>query len=705
METKGCSQRWRTQIPEFTHARRCQSIKDTERDEREKEGGGALKSVSMAPTSRYLTDRQYVMRKPLFSVDEQTSILKSGHPQKHWQKESLTSSRTEDYQSAKSGVLSRPRDELTVERFSLSHGDVSPPSPSRDDPLSPLGVSDLRSRLSHEESGVGSTYLGSRLAGQSLSSSTLEVQSINPPLRPRLSSTVLHPTYTPRSGQSRRSQNEFRVSGRDGRDEGEVDLTVYSSGGYVRGRTSSSPHKMSPYQANYWSCAIPKGLPPSPDRDSPGWDHNREYQALLDYTYPLRPGKVASEWKSPDPHRDPPSRRDLRLQDSGIDLDQLCSSTSLSAIDVSPRREEGYHSLVHRSGDRGHGLSKSSEDLPYCSPLSPSDPIGLSMDSLNCSKDRSELKPSTHTKESERGRRHQRSAPHAFSASFIRSTSLLPRWQCAGGPVDEEYRPLPDQLEELQVLSRQVREVTAQLGRPVTASWESLEPPGTTSVLSSVTLPEKQDQGEEQEEEEEEGENKEQEVDSQDADQSHHRDSSDAGWRSPAVWIESVDAGLNLSSIREVEALAEQLSGLTLPESHRRSLEEMEETQSLVRHIQIFCSHLGQLIQWLYAVSEKMDLLAPPTVDLESVKSSLAEYQRFQREVSDHQPLTSSVLQSGQRLLSCMDIMSPVLRDTLLLIERQSRALETHTEQFFSSILLAMDSLTHPSPTSRLSPV
>lgn len=34
--------------------------------------------------------------------------------------------------------------------------------------------------------------------------------------------------------------------------------------------------------------------------------------------------------------------------------------------------------------------------------------------------------------------------------------------------------------------------MTAQLGRPVTASWESLEP-GTTSILSSITLPEKQE--------------------------------------------------------------------------------------------------------------------------------------------------------------------------------------------------------------------
>lgn len=42
---------------------------------------------------------------------------------------------------------------------------------------------------------------------------------------------------------------------------------------------------------------------------------------------------------------------------------------------------------------------------------------------------------------------------------------------------------------------------------------------------------------------------------------------------------------------------------------------------------QVFCSHLEQLIQWLYTVSEKMELLAAPTVDIDSVRSSLAEYQ------------------------------------------------------------------------------
>lgn len=47
----------------------------------------------------------------------------------------------------------------------------------------------------------------------------------------------------------------------------------------------------------------------------------------------------------------------------------------------------------------------------------------------------------------------------------------------------------------------QVREVTALLSRPVTASWESLGP-GTTSILSSITLPEKQEAEDEMEENE-----------------------------------------------------------------------------------------------------------------------------------------------------------------------------------------------------------
>uniref|UniRef100_A0AAV2JM74 Succinate dehydrogenase assembly factor 4, mitochondrial n=1 Tax=Knipowitschia caucasica TaxID=637954 RepID=A0AAV2JM74_KNICA len=125
-----------------------------------------------------------------------------------------------------------------------------------------------------------------------------------------------------------------------------------------------------------------------------------------------------------------------------------------------------------------------------------------------------------------------------------------------------------------------------------------------------------------------------------------------------------------------------------------------EEHSSLMEHISVFCSHLEQLVRWLYVASQKIEHLVPPTVDIHSVKSSLAQYQTFHRDVNSHMPLTSSVLQTGRLLLSCIHSTSPVLRDTLLLIESQSRLLETHTEDFFSSILAAMDSLTQPAPTA-----
>ncbi|XP_029927065.1 centrosomal protein of 68 kDa [Myripristis murdjan] len=723
MEAKHCSRRWRTQIPQFIHTRSPpQSTKDTEREsmEKERERGGPRKSVTMAPTSRYLTDRQYVMRKPLFSVEQQTSILKKTHPQEHPEKDKhWTGCRTERYQQqANMDFLTRPREEVTSDSLGLSQGNASPPSTCREDLSSSLGVSDLMGRLSHEEPTFGSPYLGSIVARHSLSSPSLEVHTLTSPLRPRLASTLLSPTYTPRSRYSRSQRTEVRLGGKGGRaGEVERDLTMCSSIGYLKRRFSPALHTMSPNQANYWACAIPESLPPSPNRSSPSWDPDREYQALLDYTYPLRAGRVVSEWDGSELQDQSNLQTDPGFQDSGIELDHLCNSTSLSGLDfplsgTGQIREKATLSAGHRLCDL-RGLSKSSDGLALGSSLSLTDPIGLSLESLDSNKDRGGMKGTRN--EGDCHYHHHHASQSSSSTAFIRSTRLLPRPGGVGGVEwDEEFRPLPDQLEELQVLSRQVREVTAQLSQPVTASWESLEP-GTTSILSSITLPEKQDA------EEVEEQVREQEGDGQETDEGkenvegcvpetsqyhskslHHGDSSEAERKGPRAWMESVSGGLSRSSLREVEALVEQLSGLTLPDMQRRSQEDQEQSESLMQHIQMFCSNLEQLIRWLYAVSDRIEGLAPPTVDIESVKASLAEYQSFQREVSDHQPLTTSVLQTGELLLACINSTSPVLRDTLLLIERQSRALETHTEHLFSSILSAMDSLTQPSQPNKV---
>uniref|UniRef100_A0A1A8DS46 Centrosomal protein 68 n=1 Tax=Nothobranchius kadleci TaxID=1051664 RepID=A0A1A8DS46_NOTKA len=147
-----------------------------------------------------------------------------------------------------------------------------------------------------------------------------------------------------------------------------------------------------------------------------------------------------------------------------------------------------------------------------------------------------------------------------------------------------------------------------------------------------------------------------------------------------------------MSSMREVEALVMELCGSNIPAGQKLQ----EQSDSLLQLVQMFSSHLELLIQQLYGLSERMERLAAPSVDVGSVKSSLTEYQMFQKELSSHRPLTSCVLHAGQHLLSCINTISPFLRDALQLIERQSGTLQTHSDRFFSMILSAVDSLTPP---------
>ncbi|XP_074532130.1 centrosomal protein of 68 kDa isoform X2 [Halichoeres trimaculatus] len=684
MAAEGCSQQWRTHLPEFEHSRRCLSSTTNEHEgsktEEEGDRGRSIRSVTMAPTSRYLTDRQYVARKPLFTAEQHSSILKKTHPQQRREEEKQFS-----VSSPEENQKHNNRNYLTREREDSSPESLRPSLSSRGDSDSPCRVSELRSRLYHEEPSFRSTFSSSRSAHRSFTRSILEVQRLNPPLRPQLTSTVLHPTYTPLSGKSRADQTQLRLERREGGPGGET--KACSSRGRSKGRT------MSPHQANYWACAIPKSLPPSPDRHSAGWDPNREYQTLLDYTYPLRPGQY-SEWDTSELQGDSLLRTDPNLQDSGIELDHLCSPSNLSGLGTGLTRRTGTHGEDLRSPDLQG--SRSSDGLLSGTHHPRTDPVGLSLDSLDCG-----TNTGGNNVYKKRGHHHQH---HAISSStstaFRRSTSVLPRSRCACRDLDEEFWPLPDQLEELQHLSEQVREVTARLSRPVTASWESLDP-GATSILSSIALPE--DRGTE---DKEELKDKDEDADEGQEETEERSAALTAGdfsvpeavKRSTGASGEPVGGGLSRSSLREVEALVEQLSGLALSDSQRSNQEDQGQRDSLMQHIKVFCSHLEQLIQRLYAVSERMELLTAPTVDIDSVKTSLAEYQGFQRDVSSHQPLVSCVLQTGHLLLSCINATSPFLRDTLLLIERQSGALENHTEQFFSSILSAMDSLTQSGP-------
>uniref|UniRef100_A0A3Q3JKL2 Centrosomal protein 68 n=1 Tax=Monopterus albus TaxID=43700 RepID=A0A3Q3JKL2_MONAL len=564
----------RCQTVSYTQPNATLTTKDSDRGMMERDKGGLQKSVTLAPTSRYLTDRQYAIRKP----------LKTEHTQMN---------------------LTRSREELALESARVPHRHISPPSASTEDFGSSLALSELMASMCHEEPTYGLHSSGSRSAHLSLPGSSLEDQRLNTPLRSQTTSIVPHPTYITPSQYSRTGKAQFRLGGYEGRGRGETELCSY-------GHSKTDP--MSFYQANHWACAIPKALPPSLDRHSAGWDPNREYQALLDYTYPLRPGQVTSGSGSSELQED--SLLQTSLQDSGIEVEHLCSSTILTGLDFSVdssgrTRERTPVGSGHRSPDLPP-ITRSSHGLPSSTPLSPTKPVGLSMDSLDLGKHRGGLKRVGH--------RHQ---PHALSFStstaFIRTTSVFPQSRCAFGEVDEEFWSLPEQLVELHLLSRQV---------------------STISLFTSCSSA------------------------------AFHK-GSEAVTRGSGAWVEPVGGGLSLSSLREVEALVEQLCGPALPGSQSRQDDE-EQCNSLMQHIQVFCSHLEQLIQQLYTMLEKMELLAVPAVDTDGVKSSLAEYQSLQRDVSSHQPQTSCVLHTGKLLLNCINTMSPRQSVTSNIIHKMS---------------------------------
>uniref|UniRef100_A0A8C6TFR5 Uncharacterized protein n=1 Tax=Neogobius melanostomus TaxID=47308 RepID=A0A8C6TFR5_9GOBI len=392
------------------------------------------KNVSIAPSSRLLSDCQYRVRQPLFT--QHTPILKKS-PGGHSTEQATA--------VMKSGPSLQTR---------LREG--QPPPYSED------FSSGDRSRIS--------PILRSRS-----STSVLQVHKLSTPVRPRLSSPVLHPRYTPLSTQ-KRTQNNPEQS------------------------------KSSVYQAEYWACAIPNDPPPTPSGGNP----HQDYEALLDYTYPLR---------------SVPRAGDLTLQDSGIEMDLF--SSGLSELNRSLGGMERPKDLV---------LGSSSPEL-----------MGMPFPLAD----------------------RKNTMVSAISAALI----TLPWDRGIQDDEDEEFRPLPGQIEQLQQLSQQ--------------------------VLS-------------------------------------HKDH-----------FKTFDLDQKVHAVGLYSSLI----------------------------LQVFSGHLEQLVHWLYAASQKIEQLAPPTVDIHSVKSSLAQYQSFQRDVNSHIPLTSSVLQTGRLLLRCIQSTSPGQSSSQLFLYKSSLCL------------------------------
>ncbi|XP_061546039.1 centrosomal protein of 68 kDa isoform X3 [Phycodurus eques] len=632
------------------------------------------KCVTMAPTPRYLTDRQYVMRKPLFSIG-QPSILKKTRQHHQLREMHVGVSRIDGQHSINNNLLTRLEEDPNQLSYRFTPSDVSSYSESKEVCGSPLGIPDVGSGLQHEETLVGSTLTRSKSIQCGLSGSILEFQKKDLPVRPQLTSTVLYPTYIPRSlSYAERDQTDLKKQ------------NISSLAGKSRRKT------MSYYEANYWDCAIPKPLPTSTNRYTGAWDPNKEYQALLDYTYPLRPGQMDSKWDSIELQGDTLQQQDMNLKDSGIELDNLCP-TSLSGSDLNlsntiktkawDRMDQkidstGLNSSTFGSTTVSNGLFLDCLDF-------------MDKDVVNCPQGKSQ-------------RNHQYAQPS--SIAFIHATSVLPQSQSASRDFDKEFWSLPDHLERnVLLLTGQVKDVTTRLNRPVTAICDAMD---CTSIFSTISQPgkelAKEADAKQHESKRDDGSvtiNKNKSAAESEADHGN----SEAVRTSPSSWKKSVGAGLTQESFKEVETLVEQLCGLYLRDPQKVILEDQDRNCSLMQHTHMFCSLLEQYILWLYKVSDKLEMLARPTVYKDNMKRSLAEYQRFQREVSSHEHLTAHVLQTGELLLSCMDSTSPLLRNMLLLIERQSRAIENRTEHFVSSILSAMDVDSQTQPNQHSHPV
>ncbi|XP_075003737.1 centrosomal protein of 68 kDa isoform X2 [Calonectris borealis] len=447
---------------------------------------------------------------------------------------------------------------------------------------------------------------------------------------------------------------------------------------------------MSSYQADYWACAIPDSLPPSPDRRSPHWNPNKEYEDLLDYAYPLKPryklGKV------PEPF----------LHDSGIGLDSFSVSPEGTSRSTSIYGRGGqargsgengrrrFEASAERFSTPGPGKRGCSGAGSYYEPL----PIAKASFTKSASSRPSRGFAKDVTMESAGPGSFGRPAADGRSwgtrgspfpnlkgqvkstNGFLPTTRVLPlRKEWEG---DEEFLSLPPRLRELERLAQFLSDLSLTIRTPGHDRRNLPRHGDGRQPLSSELAP-----------------------------------FGEAGGRDGRGNIEDY-AGLwhpgssrkpsweNTESCGQIHR--DPLRGLHLPTGLRDTLEgtylneprvkghpkKSQQSESLAQCVKMFCCQLEELIRWLYNVADITGSWVPASPDTESVTASLHRYLEFKKDVADHRSLTESVLERGEALLDCMASSSPALKDTLGLIAKQSEELETHAEHLYESVLAAV---------------
>ncbi|NXV00222.1 CEP68 protein, partial [Cettia cetti] len=453
--------------------------------------------------------------------------------------------------------------------------------------------------------------------------------------------------------------------------------------------TEGRVREISSYQADYWACAIPDSLPPSPDRSSPHWNPNKEYEDLLDYAYPLRPSYRLR--RMPEPF----------LQDSGIGLDSFSASPDGTARSSSVHgragqargsRENGLWEFVAsaerfstpRAARRGcSGAGSYYEPLPiakasFAMSASSHPSRGFAKDvRVESSGPSSPGRPAADGRSWDtRGSPCAKATGQEKSTSgFLPTTGVLPlrkEWE-----AEEEFLSLPPRLQELERLAQFLSSLSLTLRMPGQEHHQHPQHSSSRQPLPSRLAPFGAVRG------------------GDDTGNSEgcaapwqHSSSQNPGWESTESdgWIHrEPPQGLHLPA-----ALRDTLDGMCLNEPRdKEHPRKSQQSESLVQCVKMFCCQLEELIRWLYSVAGVTGSWLPPSPDAQSVSASLRRYLEFRKDVAQHRSLTESVLERGEALLDCMASNSPALRATLALIARQSEELERRAEHLYQSILAA----------------
>ncbi|XP_012906557.1 centrosomal protein of 68 kDa isoform X2 [Mustela putorius furo] len=423
------------------------------------------------------------------------------------------------------------------------------------------------------------------------------------------------------------------------------------------------------FQAEYWACVLPDSLPPSPDRHSPLWNPNKEYEDLLDYTYPLRPKPQHPK------HLDSHTLADPVLQDSGVDLDSFSVSpaSTLKSPTNGSQNCPSAEAFLPFSRPREPSLMRSPSGVPQkqgslglasCNQLASTPrapgrrdapwesrepalrgvkdwlPVGrhLEVGSPQLKTwDRGWSLPRT-----EREKGASRGAWHpACTESRWKSEEEL--------ESDDEYLALPTRLTQVSSLISHLGSIPTLVTLPTGAAkgQTSLDPSDSDRPAS---LP---------------------------SDSSQSQLPSGTVFRGPRG-----PEGQNHCLLHSfVQARGPGGDGC-LGSSQALGVSGLLRAHSSLPAVWDQCACLDP------------DATGQPLGKGEQGKESLMQcVKQFKKDIDEHQSLTESVLQKGEILLQCLLDNTPVLKDVLGRISKQPSELESHADRLYDAILASLDML------------